>query len=122
MLDSNPLNPNTCRLTGKGEWERGKKKPLTFTPSPFSQNPKSIGLHLPSPALVHPELLVPQLEELTDNNLSCAEIQARNYQSLFVNKMTSAIAQMWEIGNIAPILRGISRKSQVEVLFNLSSG
>ncbi|WP_199338563.1 hypothetical protein [Nostoc sp. FACHB-133] len=21
----------TCRLRGKGEWERGKKKPLTFT-------------------------------------------------------------------------------------------
>lgn len=52
-------------------------------------------LHLPSPVLVHPELLVPQPEELSDNNLSCAEIQARNYQSLFVNKMTSAIAAQY---------------------------
>jgi hypothetical protein len=31
-----------------------------------------------------------------------------------------AIAQMWEVGNIPPILRGISRKSQVEVLFRIS--
>jgi len=23
--------PNTCRLRGKGEGEKGKKKPLTFT-------------------------------------------------------------------------------------------
>jgi hypothetical protein len=25
------LEDNTCRLKGKGEGERGKKKPLTFT-------------------------------------------------------------------------------------------
>ncbi|MEA5623174.1 SAM-dependent DNA methyltransferase [Nostoc sp. UHCC 0251] len=31
-----------------------------------------------------------------------------------------AIAQMWETGNIPPILRGIFRKSQVEVLFRIS--
>ncbi|RAM49911.1 MAG: thiamine biosynthesis protein ThiF [Hapalosiphonaceae cyanobacterium JJU2] len=52
-------------------------------------------LHFPSPALVHPELLIPQPEELTDNNLSCAEIQMRNYQSLFVNQMTSTIAAQY---------------------------
>ncbi|KAB8314266.1 ThiF family adenylyltransferase [Scytonema sp. PRP1] len=52
-------------------------------------------LHLPSPAVVHPELLIPQAEELSNNNLSCAEIQARNYQSLFINRMTSAIASQY---------------------------
>ena len=31
-----------------------------------------------------------------------------------------AIAQMWETGNIAPLLRGFSQKSQVEVLFRIS--
>ncbi|MBR8839138.1 MAG: SAM-dependent DNA methyltransferase [Stigonema ocellatum SAG 48.90 = DSM 106950] len=31
-----------------------------------------------------------------------------------------AIAQMWEVGSIPPVLRGISRKSQVEVLFKIS--
>ncbi|NEU71728.1 thiamine biosynthesis protein ThiF [Hassallia byssoidea VB512170] len=57
-------------------------------------NPK-FWLHLPQPTLVHPELLVPLPEELTSNNLSCAEIQARNYQSLFINRMTSAIAAQY---------------------------
>ena len=57
-------------------------------------NPKFC-LHLPGPALVHPELLVPQAEELANNNLSCAEIQARNHQSLFVNRATSAIAAQY---------------------------
>jgi hypothetical protein len=29
--------PNTAWLRGKGEWEKGKKKPLTLTLQPFPQ-------------------------------------------------------------------------------------
>ncbi|MDM9383530.1 ThiF family adenylyltransferase [Chlorogloeopsis sp. ULAP01] len=60
-------------------------------------NPKtpSFWKQLPSPALIHPELLLPKPEELNTNNLSCAEIQILNYQSLFVNRMTSAIASQY---------------------------
>ena len=59
-------------------------------------NPK-FWLHLPGPTLIHPELLIPQPEELGENNLSCAEIQTRNYQSLFINRMISAIAAQYTL-------------------------
>ncbi|HCF26867.1 MAG TPA: thiamine biosynthesis protein ThiF [Cyanobacteria bacterium UBA11049] len=49
-------------------------------------------VNLPSPLLQHPELLQPLPEELTTVRLSCAEIQARNQQSLFVNQQVAAIA------------------------------
>jgi PRTRC genetic system ThiF family protein len=49
-------------------------------------------VNLPSPALQHPELLQALSEELTTVRLSCAEIQARNQQSLFVNQQVAAIA------------------------------
>ena len=64
------------------------------TASSKADNP-SFWKHLPSPALVHPELLIPKPEELSSNNLSCAEIQILNYQSLFINRMTSAIASQY---------------------------
>ena len=57
-------------------------------------NPKFL-LQLPEPTLIHPELVIPQPEEISENNLSCAEIQTRNYQSLFINRMTSAIAAQY---------------------------
>ncbi len=49
-------------------------------------------IHLPSPALLHPELLEVQLEELETTPLSCAELLARNQQNLFVNQQVAAIA------------------------------
>lgn len=49
-------------------------------------------INLPSPAVQHPELLVPLPEELTSTHLSCAEIQAQNRQSLFVNSQVAQIA------------------------------
>ncbi len=59
-----------------------------------ADNP-SFWKHLPSPALVHPELLIPKPEELSSNKLSCGEIQILNYQTLFINRMTSAIASQY---------------------------
>jgi len=47
---------------------------------------------LPAPALQQPALLVPRPEEKTDNNLSCAEIQQANFQSLCVNQKVAAEA------------------------------
>lgn len=49
-------------------------------------------IHLPSPAVVHPELLELLLEELEATPLSCAELLARNQQNLFVNQQVAAIA------------------------------
>ncbi|MBD2604098.1 ThiF family adenylyltransferase [Scytonema hofmannii FACHB-248] len=66
--------------------------------------------HLPSPALVHPELLIPKPEELSSNNLSCAEIQILNHQTLFINRMTSAIASQYllELTLIGKITKFVS--------------
>jgi PRTRC genetic system ThiF family protein len=47
---------------------------------------------LPSPALQHPELLVPLPEELTDNALSCEEMARRNAQALTINRKVAAEA------------------------------
>ncbi|MBE9017561.1 ThiF family adenylyltransferase [Chroococcidiopsidales cyanobacterium LEGE 13417] len=55
-------------------------------------NSPNFCIHLPSPALQHPELLVALPEELNSTKLSCAEIQARDRQSLFVNSQVAAIA------------------------------
>jgi PRTRC genetic system ThiF family protein len=49
-------------------------------------------VNLPSPALQHPELLQALPGELATTRLSCAEIQARNQQNLFVNQQVAAIA------------------------------
>ncbi len=49
-------------------------------------------LTLPSPALVHPEILLPRLEQLTHAPMSCAEIAILNAQSQSVNGMCAAIA------------------------------
>ncbi|MBD2628970.1 ThiF family adenylyltransferase [Trichormus variabilis] len=48
--------------------------------------------NLPSPSKQHPELLTPLPEESNSTSLSCAEIQARNRQSLFVNQQVAVIA------------------------------
>lgn len=47
---------------------------------------------LPSPTLMHPELLEALPEEQESTPLSCAELVARNQQSLFVNQHVAAIA------------------------------
>jgi hypothetical protein len=49
-------------------------------------------INLPSPFKQHPELLTPLPEELNSTSLSCAEIQALNRQSLFVNQQVAVIA------------------------------
>lgn len=46
---------------------------------------------LPAPGWQHPELLEDREEELTDNNLSCAEMMRRNAQSLMVNHFVASI-------------------------------
>lgn len=49
-------------------------------------------VNLPSPSLQHPELVDARGNENVSSHLSCAEIQARNQQSLFVNQQVAAIA------------------------------
>lgn len=49
-------------------------------------------VNLPSPSFQHPDLLVPQPEELSLQQLSCAEIAAMNAQSLFINQRVAAEA------------------------------
>ncbi|OKH30897.1 thiamine biosynthesis protein ThiF [[Phormidium ambiguum] IAM M-71] len=49
-------------------------------------------VNLPSPSFQHPDLLVPQPEELTNQQLSCAQITAMNAQSLFINQRVAAEA------------------------------
>jgi PRTRC genetic system ThiF family protein len=53
---------------------------------------KTLCLHLPSPALQRPELLDTKPEELTNNKLSCAELQLANLQSLNINARIAAEA------------------------------
>ncbi len=48
--------------------------------------------HLPSPVLQCPDLLEPQLEELSHHNLSCAELALANAQGLIVNQRVAAEA------------------------------
>ncbi|MBD2131063.1 ThiF family adenylyltransferase [Sphaerospermopsis sp. FACHB-1094] len=48
--------------------------------------------NLPSPSRQHSELLIPLPEESNSTSLSCAEILARNRQSLFVNQQVAVIA------------------------------
>ena len=47
---------------------------------------------LPSPALQHPELLVPLPEEQEGNQLSCEQLLAANTQSLVINQFVAAHA------------------------------
>ncbi|AGY57996.1 ThiF family adenylyltransferase [Gloeobacter kilaueensis] len=47
---------------------------------------------LPSPALQHPELLVPQLEENPDADLSCEELLRLKTQSLTINLAMASLA------------------------------
>ncbi|MGG6265375.1 ThiF family adenylyltransferase [Leptolyngbya sp. AN03gr2] len=49
-------------------------------------------LTLPSPALVHPEILLPRPDQLANAPVSCAEIALLNAQSQTVNGMCAAIA------------------------------
>lgn len=47
---------------------------------------------LPAPSLVAPDLLIARPEEGTRQNLSCAELQLANAQSLAVNQMVASVA------------------------------
>ena len=55
-------------------------------------NKPNFCVDLPSPSFQHPDLLVPQPEELSLQQLSCAEIAAINAQSLFINQRVAAEA------------------------------
>ncbi|MGK7953131.1 MAG: ThiF family adenylyltransferase [Xenococcaceae cyanobacterium] len=49
-------------------------------------------IKLPAPCLQHPELLEPKPEELSESNISCAEIALLNTQSLAINQRIAAEA------------------------------
>lgn len=53
---------------------------------------ESLCQHLPSPVLQCPDLLKPQPEELSNHNLSCAELMMANAQGLIVNQRVAAEA------------------------------
>lgn len=73
--------------------------------------------NLPSPALIHPELLQPLPEEIAQTPLSCAELIAGNQQSLFVNQHVAAIASEYLL---ALTLTGGLRK--FATYFDMNSG
>ncbi len=72
---------------------------------------------LPSPTTLHPELLESLPEEKQSTPLSCAELVARNQQSLFVNQHVAAIASEYLL---ALTLTGGLRK--FATYFNTNSG
>jgi PRTRC genetic system ThiF family protein len=47
---------------------------------------------LPAPTVQHPDLLIPQPEEMEDNNLSCEQLALLNSQSLSINQRVAAEA------------------------------
>lgn len=53
---------------------------------------ESLCQHLPSPAWQCPDLLEPQPEEMSNHNLSCAELALANAQGLIVNQRVAAEA------------------------------
>jgi hypothetical protein len=53
---------------------------------------------LPSPTAQHPELLIPLLEELTDNNLSCEQLAMLNAQNLDINQRVASEATTYLLG------------------------
>ena len=57
--------------------------------SAFTQ--EGICTRLPSPALVHPDLLMPRPEEDAASALSCAELAAVNAQSLVINQAMAMV-------------------------------
>jgi PRTRC genetic system ThiF family protein len=72
---------------------------------------------LPSPALVHPNLLEPKPEELAGAVASCEDITARNAQSLTVNQQVAAIAGHY----LAELLLAMTLK-RFATYFDLVSG
>ncbi|PSB28524.1 PRTRC system ThiF family protein [Chlorogloea sp. CCALA 695] len=72
---------------------------------------------LPSPIILHPELLEALPEEKQSTPLSCAELVARNQQSLFVNQHVAAIASEYLL---ALTLTGGLRK--FATYFDINSG
>lgn len=54
-------------------------------------------VRLPAPTLQHPELLIPQPEELTEHQYSCEELAIRNTQCLGINQMVAAYASEYLI-------------------------
>ncbi|WP_066613527.1 PRTRC system ThiF family protein [Scytonema hofmannii] len=64
----------------------GTKKDFKISEAFDNKENPSLCINLPSPTILHPELLIPKPEEKGEPRLSCAEIQMRNFQSLFVNQ------------------------------------
>ena len=73
-------------------------------------------LRLPAPSLLHPELLVPQPEELDSPSLACEELAQRNVQSLGINQRVAAEAA----GYLFELLFGQCRR--FATYFDLPSG
>lgn len=98
---NDPHRPSVCWWLDCGNYGAGipAGQVLLGTGDPFDgqlafNNPQSpnVCLHLPSPALQHPPMLVPQTEELSTPSLSCAEIARRNEQNLFINQRVACSA------------------------------
>ncbi len=58
-------------------------------------------IKLPAPCLQHPELLESKPEELSETNISCAEIALLNSQSLAINQRIAAEAASYLVRLIA---------------------
>lgn len=66
--------------------------------SHLSTDPKTYQFHelgclkIPAPSFQHPELLIPRIEELEGQNLSCEQFALLNAQSLGINQRVAAEA------------------------------
>ncbi|MGB3204222.1 MAG: ThiF family adenylyltransferase [Crinalium sp.] len=62
-------------------------------------------IKLPSPTIQHPELLIPLLEELTENDLSCEQLAMLNAQSLDINQRVASEATTYLLGLVTGNLK-----------------
>ncbi|HEY9693711.1 MAG TPA: ThiF family adenylyltransferase [Oculatellaceae cyanobacterium] len=89
-LDNNRDNSSVWWLDAGNSFSSGQVL-LGCTNNPdvvaqYAFNSSNLASVLPSPSLVHPELLIPLPESDSSSKLSCAEIVMMNAQSLMVNQ------------------------------------
>ena len=78
-------------------------------------------IKLPAPCLQHPELLEPKPEELSQTNISCAELDLLNTQSLTINQRMAAEAASYLVQLIAGKLNRLATYLDLESGFTTST-
>ena len=78
-------------------------------------------IKLPAPCLQHPELLEPKPEELSQTNMSCAELDLLNTQSLTINQYVAAEAASYLVRLITGKLNRLATYLDLESGFMTST-